>query len=76
MWKKYYQYIPWLIVGLITSYSTADYYARDQFDLLYLSVVFMIVYISLLVLHEKVLKEKYKDFFIHLFSNSPKDSQK
>ena len=74
MLSKYYKYIPWLIVTAIVSYQSATYYARTAFDVFYLTTTFMICYIALLVLHEKYLKQRYKDFFTHILSNSKKDS--
>ena len=74
MSKKYYKYLPWLILGAIGSYQSATYYARTAFDVFYLTTIFLIFYIALLVLHEKYLKQRYKDFFTHMLSNSKKDS--
>lgn len=76
MWKKYYKHIPWLIMTVIVSYNLAGFYARNRFDLFYLCVLFIIVYIALLILHEKVLKNKYKGLFTRIFSNPPKDVDK
>ena len=74
MLNKYYKYLPWLIVTAIVSYQSATYYARTSFDVFYLTTTFMICYIALLVLHEKYLKQRYKDFFTHILSNSKRDS--
>ena len=74
MLNKYYKYLPCLIVTAIVSYQSATYYARTSFDVFYLTTTFMICYIALLVLHEKYLKQRYKDFFTHILSNSKKDS--
>lgn len=74
MSKKYYKYLPWLILGAIGSYQSSTYYARTAFDVFYLTTIFLIFYIALLVLHEKYLKQRYKDFFTHMLSNSKKDS--
>lgn len=74
MLNKYYKYLPWLILGAFCSYQSATHYARTAFDVFYLTTSFMIVYIALLVLHERYLKYRYKDFFTHLLSNSNKDS--
>ena len=74
MLNKYYKYLPWLIVTAIVSYQSATYYARTSFDVFYLTTTFMICYIALLVLHEEYLKQRYKDFFTHILSNSKKDS--
>ena len=71
MSKKYYKYLPWLIIGAFSSYGAATHYAQTTFDLFYLTTIFMIVYMSLLYLHEHYLK--YKDFFIRTMSNSKKD---
>ena len=73
MLSKYYKYLPWLIVTAIVSYQSATYYARTAFDVFYLTAIFLIVYIALLVLHENYLKYRYKDFFTHMLSNSKKD---
>ena len=74
MLSKYYKYLPCLIVTAIVSYQSATYYARTAFDVFYLTTIFLIFYIALLVLHENYLKYRYKDFFTHLLSNSKKDS--
>ncbi|HER0002675.1 TPA: hypothetical protein VIU28_000301 [Streptococcus pyogenes] len=73
MVTKYYKYIPWLILGAIGSYESATYFGYSTFDKLYLSIVFMIVYVALFILHEKYLKNKYKEIFTHIMSNSEKD---
>ena len=74
MLSKYYKYLPWLIVTAIVSYQSATYYARTAFDVFYLTTIFLIFYIALLFLHEKYPKQRYKDFFTHILSNSKKDS--
>ena len=74
MLNKYYKYLPWLIVTAIVSYQSATYYARTAFDVFYLTTIFLIFYIALLVLNENYLKYRYKDFFTHLLSNSKRDS--
>ena len=74
MLNKYFKYLPWLILGAIGSYQTATYYSRTVFDVFYLTIIFMIVYIALLFLHENYLKYRYKDFFSHMLSNSKKDN--
>ena len=74
MLNKYYKYLPWMILVAFCSYQSAIRYAQTTFDVFYLTTVFMIFYIALLVLHEKYLKQRYKDFFTHLLSNSKKDS--
>ena len=56
MVTKHYKYIPWLILGAIGSYESATYFGHSTFDMLYLSIVFMIVYAALFILHEKYLK--------------------
>ena len=73
MLSKYYKYLPWLIVTAIVSYQSATYYARTAFDVFYLTTIFLIFYIALLVLHENYLKYRYKDFFTHMLSNPKKD---
>ncbi len=50
MVTKYYKYIPWLILGAIGSYESATYFGHSTFDILYLSIVFMIVYVALFIL--------------------------
>lgn len=71
MVTKYYKYIPWLILGAIGSYESATYFGHSTFDMLYLSIVFMIVYVALFILHEKYLK--YKEIFTHIMSYPEKD---
>ena len=74
MLNKYYKYLPWLILGAFWSYQSAIRYAQTTFDLFYLIIIFMIVDIALLYLHETYLKYKYKDFFTHMLSNPKKNS--
>ena len=74
MTNKYFKYLPWLILGAIGSCQTATYYSRTAFDVFYLIIIFMIVYIALLFLCENYLQYRYKDFFTHMLSNSKKDS--
>ncbi len=73
MLNKYYKYLPWLILGAFWSYQSAIRYAQTTFDLFYLIIIFMIVDIALLYLHETYLKYKYKNFFTHMLSNPKKD---
>ena len=73
MLSKYYNYLPWLIIGAFSSYGVATHYAQTTFDLFYLTAIFMIVYVALLYLHETYLKYKYKELFIRFMSNSNKD---
>ena len=73
MVTKYYKYIPWVVLGAIGSYESATYFGHSTFDMLYLSIVFMIVYVALFILHEKYLKYKYKEIFTHIMSNPEKD---
>ena len=73
MLNKYYKYLPWLILGAFWSYQSAIRFAQTTFDLFYLIIIFMIVDIALLYLHETYLKYKYKDFFTHILSNPKKD---
>ena len=73
MSSKYYKYLPWVILGAFWSYQSASRYAQTTFDLFYLIIIFMIVDIALLYLHETYLKYKYKDFFTHMLSNPNKD---
>ena len=74
MANKYCKYLPWLILGAIGSYQTATYYSRTACDVFYLTIIFMIVYIALLCLHENYLKYRNKDFFTRIMSHSEKDS--
>lgn len=74
MWKKYYEYIYWLVVMVLVSYNTASFYARNQIDWFYFCVAFISMYIALRILHEKVLKNRYKGLFTRIFSNPPKDT--
>ena len=73
MLSKYYKYLPWMILGAFWSYQSAIRYAQTTFDLFYLIIIFMIVDIALLYLHETYLKYKYKNFFTHMLSNPKKD---
>ena len=75
MVNKYIKYLPWMILGAFPSYQSATYYARNSFDLFYLTLNFMIVYISLIVFYEKVLRDKCKELFIRIMSNPKKDKQ-
>ena len=74
MLNKYYKYLPWVILGTFWSYQSAIRYAQTTFDLFFLTIVFMIVYVTLLYLYETYLKYKYKDLFIRIMSNSKRDS--
>ena len=46
MVNKYIKYLPWMILGAFPSYQSATYYARNSFDLFYLTLNFLIVYIA------------------------------
>ena len=74
MLNKYIKYLPWMILGALPSYQSATIYARNSFDLFYLTLNFMIVYIALIVFYEKVLRDKCKELFIRIMSNPKKDS--
>ena len=74
MVNKYIKYLPWMILGALPSYQSATIYARNSFDLFYLTLNFMIVNITILVFYEKVLKDKCKELFIRVMSNPKKDS--
>ena len=74
MIKKYIKYLPYMILGALSSYLLATDYARNSFDLFYLTLNFMIVNITILVFYEKVLKDKCKELFIRVMSNPKKDS--
>ena len=75
MVRKYVKYLPWVILGAISSYLGATNYARNSFDLFYLTLNFMIVYIAIIVFYERVLKEKCKELFTRIMSNPKKDKQ-
>ena len=66
MVNKYIKYLPWMILGAFPSYQSATYYARNSFDLFYLTLNFLIVYIALIVFYEKVLRDKCKELFIRV----------
>ena len=74
MVNKYIKYLPWMILGAFPSYQSAIYYARNSFDLFYLTLNFMIVNIAILIFFEKVLRDKCKELFIRVMSNPKKDS--
>lgn len=74
MLNKYIKYLPWMILGALPSYQSATIYARNSFDLFYLTLNFMIVNIAILVFYEKVLKDKCKELFTRIMSNPKKDS--
>ena len=59
----------------LPSYQSATIYARNSFDLFYLTLNFLIVYIALIVFYEKVLRDKCKELFIRIMSNPKKDKQ-
>ena len=75
MIKKYIKYLPYMILGALSSYLLATDYARNSFDLFYLTLNFMIVNIAILVFYENVLKDKCKELFIRVMSNPKKDKQ-
>ena len=75
MLNKFIKYLPWMILGAFPSYQSATYYARNSFDLFYLTLTFMIVYIALIVFYEKILRDKCKELFIRIMSNPKKDKQ-
>lgn len=56
MLNKYIKYLPWMILGALPSYQSATIYARNSFDLFYLTLNFLIVYIALIVFYENVLR--------------------
>ena len=57
MLNKYIKYLPWMILGALPSYQSATIYARNSFDLFYLTLNFMIVNIAILVFYEKVKRQ-------------------
>ena len=75
MVQKYVKYLPWVIIGAISSYLEATNYARDSFDLFFLTLNFMIVYIAIIVFYERVLEDKCKELFTRVMSNPKKDKQ-
>ena len=75
MVQKYVKYLPWVILGAISSYLEATNYARDSFDLFFLTLNFMIVYIAIIVFYERVLEDKCKELFTRIMSNPKKDKQ-
>ena len=75
MINKYIKYLPWMILGALPSYQSATYYARNSFDLFYLTLIFLIADIAILVFYEKVLRDKCKELFIRIMSNPKKDKQ-
>ena len=75
MLNKYIKYLPWMILGALPSYQSATIYARNSFDLFYLTLNFLIVYIALIVFYENVLRDKCKELFIRIMSNPKKNKQ-
>lgn len=75
MLNKFIKYLPWMILGALPSYQSATIYARNSFDLFYLTLNFLIVYIALIVFYENVLRDKCKELFIRIMSNPKKDKQ-
>ena len=75
MVQKYVKYLPWVIIGAISSYLEATNYARDSFDLFFLTLNFLIADIAILVFYERVLEDKCKELFTRIMSNPKKDKQ-
>ena len=75
MVNKYIKYLPYMILGALSSYLLATDYARNSFDLFYLTLNFLIVYIALIVFYENVLRDKCKELLIRIMSNPKKDKQ-
>ena len=75
MVNKYIKYLPWMILGALPSYQSATIYARNSFDLFYLTLIFLIADIAILVFYENVLRDKCKELFIRIMSNPKKDKQ-
>ena len=73
--QKYVKYLPWVILGAISSYLEATNYARNSFDLFYLTLIFLIADIAILVFYERVLEDKCKELFTRIMSNPKKDKQ-
>ena len=61
MLNKYIKYLPWIDPQEPPSYQSATIYARNSFDLFYLTLNFLIVYIALIVFYENVLRDKCKE---------------
>ena len=75
MLNKYIKYLPWMILGALPSYQSATIYARNSFDLFYLTLIFLIADIAILVFYERVLEDKCKELFTRVMSNPKKDEQ-
>lgn len=75
MLNKYIKYLPWMILGALPSYQSATIYARNSFDLFYLTLNFLIVYIAIIVFYERVLEDKCKELFTRVMRNPKKDKQ-
>ena len=75
MLNKYIKYLPWMILGALPSYQSATIYARNSFDLFYLTLNFLIADIAILVFYENVLRDKCKELLIRIMSNPKKDKQ-
>ena len=75
MLNKYIKYLPWMILGALPSYQSATIYARNSFDLFYLTLNVLIVYMALIGFYENVLRDKCKELFIRIMSNPKKDKQ-
>ena len=75
MVSKYIKYLPWGILGAINSYLEATNYARNSFDLFFLTLNFLIVYIAIIVFYERVLEDKCKELFTRVMRIPKKDKQ-
>ena len=75
MINKYIKYLPYMILGAFSSYLLATDYARNSFDLFFLTLNFMIVYIAIIVFYERVLEDKCKELFTRVMRNPKKDKQ-
>lgn len=73
MVQKYAKHVIWFVVPAIVAYDFATYYAKSTVDVFTLWGTYMVAYTGGYILHEKVLKYKYRDFFTYLLSNPPKD---
>lgn len=60
MLKKYYRYIPTLLIAAVLAYQGASRISSNWFDLLYFFLFFMAVVIGLLWLYEKKWKDRLK----------------
>lgn len=60
MLKKYYRYIPALLIATVLAYQLANSIASNWFDLLYFFLFFMAVVVFLMWNYEKKWKDRLK----------------